>query len=99
VSHRLTDSELNDLARFSNDEQELTTRYLRVGVACLITELRALRELLATPMPCGWDEPRADPAGSGGSCVHFDELRMAPDDAIGIGAALIRTALVARGEK
>lgn len=43
---------------------------LRVHAA--LAELRSLRAILATPMPCGWDEPRAFPDGHVVRCHEVD---------------------------
>lgn len=73
-------------------------------IAPLIAEVRAHRELLATPMPCGWPAPLATTDEvSGLPSVAWESVlsaprTLSPDEAIVLGAALIRAALAARGE-
>jgi len=62
-----------------------------------LKELVQLRALLATPMPCAWPVPRHD-----GVFVYWDEVFASgetPDDAIGLGAGVIRAALAAQGKE
>lgn len=68
----------------------------------MAAELRELRALLETPMPCGWPEPvPASPAKP--TMVMWDAIdnkggnALDTDEALALGAALIRAALAARG--
>jgi hypothetical protein len=56
MTARLTDEDLSRLDRYTTCDLLHSD-----DVKLLLTELRELRALLATPMPCGWDEPRATP--------------------------------------
>lgn len=59
-------------------------------------ELQSLRALLATPMPCGFDQPRVGPSTDPnvvGDVIAFDDSEYTRDEAIAIGAAWIRAAL------
>lgn len=61
-----------------------------------LAELRDLRELLATPMVCGFDTPRAGPSADPnviGDVVGFDDDEYTRDEAIALGAAWLRAAL------
>lgn len=97
MSHKLIDSEIGDLTRFANAETNLTSRYLRVSVACLLAEVLEHRARLATPLPCGYDEP-VIVTDSVGRCVQWEQLLPAPivgDEAIALGAGLVRAGLKA----
>lgn len=59
----------------------------------LVRELRAARDLLDTPMPCGWDEPQL--TGMGG--LLWDGEVYNPEEVVGLGATLMRVALKAQG--
>lgn len=70
----------------------------------IITELTALRALLQTPMPCGFDEPRITPDRGYGPRVIYntsvtEEQSVTADNAVALGAALVRAGLQARGDK
>ena len=100
----LTDAELSELRnRFPTHFAEPA---LSVLVQRAVSELLAARALLATPMPKTYDDyygkwqPFVTSPGSDGlvgvaSRLLVDDLL--PDEAIALGAALIRTALAARG--
>ncbi len=84
-------SEFDDEATLSGDEMRR-----------LLAELRSLRATLSTPMPCGWPAPvPASPAKP--TMVLWEALdcdggnALDPDEAIALGAALVRAGLKARG--
>ena len=52
-------------------------------------------DTLGQQMPCGFDEPRA--YGATVLCDGYGQIE--PDEAIAIGAALIRAGLAAKGER
>lgn len=69
-------------------------------------ELRELRALLSAPMPCGFERPEAlAPGDSNGThtmgyaAVQHGDCTYDPDEAIALGAALVRAGLQAKGEK
>lgn len=124
---RLTDEELRRAEMNADTAKQFYARHGRLPgsagldvldvVPALIAEVRELRALLATPMPCGFDGPRAfadghvircdevdcdDPGGMHGHGVGprivLRWFGGDPDDAVAVGAALIRAALAARGE-
>lgn len=70
----------------------------------IVAELVELRALLATPMPCGWPRPEALATGDsngmhtmGYAAVQHGDCTYDPDEAVALGAALIRAALTAKG--
>ncbi len=105
---RLSDEELEKAERFCrhmqpalpSDRPNMTVEMVRG----LIAEVRSLRTLLATPMPRGWECPRVDRDVSPPIVLwdiddNGDVHSSYAEEAIGIGAALIRAALKARGER
>lgn len=70
-------------------------------LSSLMRELRETRSLLATPLPCGWPKPEVVSRRSGRNAVAWEALEDAGDmeteDAIAIGAELIRAARQAQG--
>ena len=84
MAERLTDEDLERLLRYSTADLCVSK-----DVGLLVAELRELRALLDTPMPCEYYEPRPTPDRD----VYVPQdiagwLR--PDEAIALGAALIR---------
>lgn len=94
---KLSDEELSDLiAEFSADAwaQSPSGRALSA-----MRELRELRALLATPMPCGWPVPELQPFRDGTCGVAWEPLDADTDadEAIALAAGLMRAALAAKG--
>lgn len=99
---RLADAQLDSLEQWAACDLADTEG---VEVGALIAEVRESRALLATPLPCGFDEPRFvrqvghggidgvewNPFGTRGGGIAYE-----PDEAVAIGAALIRAALEAQ---
>lgn len=98
----LTDAELSELER---RVRELGAAWssTAAGVQRLVDEVRAARVLLATPTdPPGTEQPEVVAMRDGSRrvawCLDLEGVGdMTPDEAVGIGAALIRAALSARG--
>lgn len=68
----------------------------------MLVELAEYREIFATAFPCGWPEPFAELKFKGTPYVSWDALEngepslIDPDEALGLGVAIIRAALVAK---
>lgn len=96
----LTTAELAELERDANCETWQMPR--NAHILRLIAEIRATRELLATPTdPAGMEQPEVVAIVDGTYSVAWgldleDCGDMQPVEAIGYGAALIRAALAAR---
>lgn len=106
----ITDDELEHLRRltiisFPDDAGKFAAERALAGAAPrLIAELRSFRDLLATPMPCGWDSPRvAVMRGHGAedmvTAEWLGEKPVWADEAIALGSALIRAAMEAKDGK
>lgn len=99
---KLTDEELADAIEEYRIGRCLGQPHQYIGmIHAALIELRELRALLATPMPAkheGADEAYEAPYHFGG---HISARWIAHDlhidDALALGAALIRAALAARG--
>lgn len=69
-------------------------------LASLVRELREARSLLGTPFPCGWPKPEVVTRRTGRNAVSWPSLgegAIETEDAIAVGAQLIRTAREAEG--
>ena len=103
---KLTDKQLEAFEASFREDMNLGEGISLVAaddMADVCGELRELRALLATPMPCGWDEPFVTAPGPDGrvgvAAPQFLTDDWLPDEARAIGAALIRAALAAQGKE
>ena len=88
----LSRSDTKSSRRYSRAREHAT--YLAAeAVPALVAEVRRLRSLLATAAPCGWPTPEARDG-----VVAWDSLDglLDADEAVAIGAALVRAGLEAR---
>jgi hypothetical protein len=107
---RLTDEELRRAEMNADTAKQFYARHGKLPgtagldvldvVPALIAEIRDLRAVLATPVPRDWDEPFVTSSTEYGTVVVCEwlEQEVEPDEAIALGAALIRTAQQGKGE-
>ena len=94
----MTLDEALELARVVQAKPHLPWGKERIDAQALA---RFVLDTLGAQMPCGFDEPRvvSDPIGQPDTppWVEFAATNYEPDEAIAIGAALVRAGLVAKG--
>jgi len=98
---KLTDEELEDEIRNLLDNRHRPLAYDNSDGLAVLTELRQLRALLNTPMAAKWSPRPSIEDGNeidGKKIVWLGDDAMYPDEAIALGASLIRAALAAKGQ-
>lgn len=97
---RLSEADLRDLDLFAEYEMRDVGPVEMPLLVHLLAEVRMWRALFATPFPCGHDEPTVYVQRGHGATdvVQWDGETYEPEDAIGIGAALVRAGRAAQGK-
>jgi hypothetical protein len=106
---KLTDTELAQIAEGTAPATRARYDGDPYATACevheMASELIELRALIATAIPCGFEEPRVVKLRHGLAPIvtwdfgDDDSIDFEPNEAIAIGAGLIRAALAAKGDK